>query len=120
MAECSICVKKMQNASLSRHMEQMHEGKKIEYEEQSTKGRGLHQIEDVKKGVFNACPIEGCEGGGRDKFGMYRHFCLNSIAKKMKREGADAVCMAKIYLAVVQAVLLDGADSWVLSDRNMK
>ena len=38
----------------------------------------------------------------------------------MKREGADAVCMAKIYLAVVQAVLLYGADSWVVSDRNMK
>ena len=33
-------------------------------------------IRDVKKGVFNACPIEGCEGGGWDKFGMYRHFCL--------------------------------------------
>ena len=44
----------------------------------------------------------------------------NSIAKILKRESADAVCMAKIYPAVVQAVLLYGADSWVVSDRNMK
>ena len=44
----------------------------------------------------------------------------NSIAKILKRESADAVCMAKIYPAVVQAVLLYEADSWVVSDRNMK
>ena len=58
MVECSICGKKMQNASLSRHMEQMNGGKKIEYEEQSTKGRGLHQIEDVKRGVSTHAPLK--------------------------------------------------------------
>ena len=32
MVECRICGKKMQNASLPRHMEQIHEGRKTEYE----------------------------------------------------------------------------------------
>ena len=42
-----------------------------------------------------------------------------SIAKILKREGADAVCMARFYLTVVQAVLLYGADSWVVTDKDM-
>lgn len=42
-----------------------------------------------------------------------------SIARALKREGADAHIMSRFYLAVVQAVLLYGADSWAVSDRNM-
>ena len=38
----------------------------------------------------------------------------------LKREGANAVCMAKFYMAVVQAVLLYGAESWSITDRNMR
>ena len=30
----------------------------------------------VVKGKANKCPVEVCTGGGRDKFGIYRHFCL--------------------------------------------
>ena len=41
------------------------------------------------------------------------------IAKLLKREGAGAKCMGKFYLAVVQSVLLYGADSWVVSKRDM-
>ena len=44
----------------------------------------------------------------------------NSIAKILKREGANAICMARFYLTVVQAVLLYGADSWTVTERNMK
>ena len=43
----------------------------------------------------------------------------NSIAKILKREGANSVCMARFYLTVVQAVLLYGADSWSITEQNM-
>ena len=41
----------------------------------------------------------------------------NSIARILKREGANASCMAKFYITVVQAVLLYGADSWSIPNR---
>ena len=43
----------------------------------------------------------------------------NSISRILKREGANAVCMSRFYLTVVQAVLLYGAESWTISKRNM-
>ena len=43
----------------------------------------------------------------------------NGIAKILKREGANATCMARFYLAVIQALLLYGSESWVISKRNM-
>ena len=42
----------------------------------------------------------------------------NSIAKILKQEGANSKCMAKFYITVVQAVLLYGAESWTISQRN--
>ena len=44
----------------------------------------------------------------------------NRLAKILKREGADAIIMSRFYMTVVQAVLLYGADSWVVKDRDMK
>ena len=41
------------------------------------------------------------------------------IAKILKREGANPVCMSRFYLTVVQAVLLYGADTWVIGKRDM-
>ena len=175
---------------------------------------------DVTRGNFNNCPVPNCTGGGRDKFGIYRHFCLihpradiiinddgelpkcpkcgmrtsnlekhldsytckkgtirrqnkdrqdkqaaaenvkfyvkgkkiervqhfwylgrilmeddndtpcidfnlkkergrwNSITKILKREGANAKCMARFYITVVQSVLLYGADSWTVSKKD--
>ena len=43
----------------------------------------------------------------------------NCIAKILKREGANAVCMSRFYLTIVQAVLLYGAESWAIFQRNM-
>ena len=43
----------------------------------------------------------------------------NSIARILKREGANAKTMAKFYLAIVQAVLLYGADSWTITKKNL-
>ena len=43
----------------------------------------------------------------------------NSIANILKREGADPASMSRFYLTVIQAVLLYGADSWCVSERNM-
>lgn len=44
---------------------------------------------------------------------------LGSIAGLLKREGANAVLMARFYSAVVQSILLYGADSWVISQRDL-
>ena len=44
----------------------------------------------------------------------------NCIAKILKREGANAVCMEKFYLTIVQAVLLYGADSWVVKKEDLR
>lgn len=218
--ECRICGKVMQNASLKRHMKQQHGEQGDVYI-----CREIEEARDytmkVTKGRFNKCPIVGCSGGGKDKYGIYRHFCLRhptaniqiegdgilpkcelcgmrtknvekhkksptclkarkrrgneirqdlqaeaekvefrvngkklkrvkefrylgriltendndtrcitdnlskarlrwgQIAKLLKREGAGAKCMGKFYLAVVQSVLLYGAESWVISNRDM-
>lgn len=42
------------------------------------------------------------------------------LARILKREGANARCMAVFYLTIVQAVLLYGADSWTLSRRDIR
>ena len=44
----------------------------------------------------------------------------NSIANILKREGANADCMGRFYQVIVQSVLLYGADSWAINNRNMK
>ena len=41
------------------------------------------------------------------------------MAKILKREGASAICMGKFYLAIVQSVLLYGAESWTLTRKNL-
>ena len=41
------------------------------------------------------------------------------IAKILKREGANAACMARFYLTIVQAVLLYGADTWTVTSRDL-
>ena len=40
------------------------------------------------------------------------------VARILKRGGADARAMAKFYLAIVQAVLLYGADSWTITKKD--
>ena len=44
----------------------------------------------------------------------------NGIARILRYEGANAITMAKFYLAVVQSILLYGADSWTINNRNWK
>jgi len=41
------------------------------------------------------------------------------VSTVLKRDGANARIMARFYLAVVQAVLLYGADSWTITKRNL-
>ena len=43
----------------------------------------------------------------------------NNIVNILKREGANAICMGRFCLTVVQAVLLHGAESWTITSRNM-
>ena len=42
----------------------------------------------------------------------------NSIAKILKRKGAQPVYMARFYLTIGQAFLLYGEDTWVVSRRD--
>ena len=42
-----------------------------------------------------------------------------AISRILKSEGADPECMAKFYMAVVQAVLLYCADSWVVKNGDL-
>ena len=44
----------------------------------------------------------------------------NAIAKILKRDGANAKTIAKFYMAIVQAVLLYGSDSWTINKANWK
>ena len=37
--------------------------------------KGVFRVEFVK-GKNNKCPVPGCVGSAKDKFGLYRHFCL--------------------------------------------
>ena len=217
---CNICGQILSNASIKRHMETQHHTNCNKYRCRKAQDTGSYNI-NFQKGTLNRCPVPNCIGGGRDKFGLYRHFCLihpqanimidedgilpkcqmcgmrisgnmdqhqnsftckrgrmrrqneikqdqqfvasnvkfyidgeeiervryfkylgrilsdddddtrciennlnkareqwNKIAKILKREGANAKCMAKFYITVVQAVLLYGADSWTISQRN--
>ena len=72
---CRICGKKLTNAALGRHMKDQHKIAPTKYREREEDVRGNFCI-NFKKGIFNKCPVVNCSGGARDKFGMYRHFCL--------------------------------------------
>ena len=41
----------------------------------------------------------------------------NGITRRLKREGANVITMANFYMAMVQSVLLHGADFWPTNDR---
>ena len=216
---CAVCGKEITKASLKRHMETQHSVTTNKYVCREAQDTGSYNI-DFHRGKFNNCPVPQCTGGGKEKFGIYRHFCLihpqadivinedvelpkcqkcgmrardltkhldtytckrgaarrnheakqdqqyqanqvkfyvdgneiervryfkylgrvlteddndsmcidanlrkarnqwNSIAKILKREGANSKCMARFYLTVVQAVLLYGADTWSISNRD--
>ena len=43
-----------------------------------------------------------------------------NISNILKREGANAVTMSKFYRAIVQSVLLYGADSWIVKQSDLK
>ena len=81
--ECEICGKKMQNASIRRHMEQHHQKHMTKYVCREAQDNGKYEMKmrkrvynRVRKSVYNRCPVAQCSGGGRDKFGVYRHFCF--------------------------------------------
>ena len=42
------------------------------------------------------------------------------MAKILKHEGANARVMAKFYIATIQAILLYGSKSWVLTKKNLQ
>ena len=215
---CRICGKVILRQSMTRHMRVIHGEERPKYSGRETEDKRTYRIA-IEKNRKNKCPIAGCPGGGRDKHGMYRHFCLRHpeatiiieedgelprcplcgyftsdierhqrteacrkgrarrkneeqqekqakvdrvkiyvndkqiervrefkylgrilsendddakcvesqvtkararwwrIARILKSEGASAKIMARFYIATVQAILLYGAESWVLTTR---
>ena len=75
--ECLLCGQILQNASLQRHM-------KTQYTAAASKYRCKEVFDATAdtfsvcfiKGRFLKCPVDGCDGVGRDKSGLYRHFAI--------------------------------------------
>ena len=76
---CNICGKELANGSLQRHMTLLHQSSSSihdnKYTCRETQNNGSYSIQ-FRQGRRNQCPVPNCPGGGKDKFGMYRHFCL--------------------------------------------
>ena len=73
-AQCQICNKVMTKGSLHWHMREQHNKKPKQYLYKD-KGTSATFNVDIKMRASNRCPVPGCTGASRDKFGMYRHFC---------------------------------------------
>ena len=74
-AECTICGKSMRETSLQRHMTSQHKTlMKPKYEQRPEGILGTFILDNFTKGRNNKCPYPGCNGGGKDTFGIYRHF----------------------------------------------
>ena len=74
--QINTCGRWMQQASLQQHMTNQHNTENHKYKCKETTQTGEFRIVRVTKGQYIDCPIPSCEGGGRDKSGLYRHFSL--------------------------------------------
>ena len=84
-AECRICGKTITNGAMKRHLMSQHGVGDETYLCREIQDRGTYEIK-FKKNRFNKCPVEGCSGGGKDKFGLYRHFCGRHPGAEIKIE----------------------------------
>ena len=69
-----IFAKKLSNASMKRHKKNQHNVVSTSYKPYSPIINSETYNTSIVRKTDNLCPIEGCEGTLRDKFGMYRHF----------------------------------------------
>jgi len=83
---CPKCGKVMLNVSLKRHMTTIHREEKVTYRCREVGTTGTY-LAKVIKGEANACPVPGCEGGGRDKFSFYQHFAWRHNGATIRIEG---------------------------------
>ena len=60
---------------MKRHLENIHSQSIHKYQCREVQDNGSYTI-DFKQGQFNKCPVPQCTGGGKEKFGIYCHFCL--------------------------------------------
>ena len=70
---CEKCRKQLQRRLLQRHMLQQHNLEPAQYLCRPV-GTNSKFFITFKQGEINNCPIPGCMGSSRDKFGMYCHF----------------------------------------------
>ena len=75
---CNICGKVITQGALQRHMKTQHNIKPEQYLYKETGPVGKFRV-NIRKGKNNNCPIPGCVGSSKDKFGMYRHFCRRHV-----------------------------------------
>ena len=81
--ECGVCKKVLQRGSLQRHMEQQHGIRDGQYLCREVNTTETTFNVRIVKGKDNRCPIPGCVGGSKDKFGMYRHFAWKHPEKSI-------------------------------------
>ena len=67
--ECAVCGKRLQNASLKRHMKTQHGRNPEEYQCREAGQEGKTYYADVIKGQNNACPVKGCSEEGKTTSG---------------------------------------------------
>ena len=73
---CARCGKRMQVASMRRHLQRAHGDRSSTYVCRPVGSSGTYRMETFQTGRFNNCPVAGCTGGGTDRSTFYRHFCL--------------------------------------------
>lgn len=51
---------------------------------------------NVRKCVFSQRPVEGCSGGGKNKFGIHGHFCLRYPTSEIMIEEGGVIPKCKL------------------------
>ena len=71
---CPECGKEILNVSMKRHRRTMHQVTGEEYLCRPVGTTGTFEITAPRRGKPKQCPVQGCEGGGMDRFSIFQHF----------------------------------------------
>ena len=71
---CPECGKEILNVSMKRHRKTMHQVTGEEYLCRPVGTTGTFEITAPRRGEHKQCPVQGCEGGGMDRFSIFQHF----------------------------------------------
>ena len=86
MVTCPQCNVNMQQGSLQRHLETIHNKSIQRCLCREAAPMVLFQV-TITQGVFNACPVPGCIGGGKDLLTMHCHFSFRHAKSELSIDG---------------------------------